>query len=149
MFSFSANYCQSQSHYVATNTQTIVSLEHLLHYHMHWGNIPAMALRKFLQPNHPLREALTRELIMTPLYSKFKYSLLTLTLLVAAHFFQTHSTCVSSKYNLIHETGPLGRALPFAYENGYLVRSPFDSLFWAMNFLEIPSHYLLISSSHS
>jgi hypothetical protein len=73
---------------------TQISLQHLVHYHLNWANIPAMALRKYLQPRHPVRVALT------------------------PHFFRTHQTCLQSKDLLVAERGPLHRVLPFEYKGG-------------------------------
>lgn len=74
---------------------TEVALEHLNHYHLTWGNVPGQALRMFLPPTNPLRIALT------------------------AHFFRTHQTCLQARDFLVNKRGPLGRALPFDYEDGW------------------------------
>jgi len=74
----------------------LVSLQHLMDYHLHWANVPAMAIRKFLRPSNPLRQALT------------------------PHFFRSHFTSASSEFSLVQKKSTLGRALPFAYEDGYL-----------------------------
>eukprot|EP00579_Thalassiosira_antarctica_P009733 CAMPEP_0201920676 /NCGR_PEP_ID=MMETSP0903-20130614/9225_1 /ASSEMBLY_ACC=CAM_ASM_000552 /TAXON_ID=420261 /ORGANISM="Thalassiosira antarctica, Strain CCMP982" /LENGTH=690 /DNA_ID=CAMNT_0048457475 /DNA_START=93 /DNA_END=2165 /DNA_ORIENTATION=+ len=72
-----------------------IQLMHLVTYHQIWANVPGMALRKFLQPSHPVRIALT------------------------PHFFRTHQTCTQAKDLLVAPRGPLGRALPFEYEDGH------------------------------
>ena len=78
-----------------TNVFIINAMHHLIVYHLHWANIPGMAIRMFLGPTHPFREAMT------------------------SHFFRTHITCFQAKDFLIAEYGPLHRSLPFEYEGGY------------------------------
>lgn len=56
-----------------------VSLWHLVIYHQKWANYPSMALRKFLQPEHPARMALT------------------------PHFLWTHRTCAMAKDFLVSQ----------------------------------------------
>ncbi|MGB2445949.1 MAG: hypothetical protein ACPH86_06310 [Schleiferiaceae bacterium] len=72
----------------------LASMEHLIHYHMNWANIPGMALRMYLQPDHPLRMALT------------------------PHFFRTHQTCQQAETLLIQKGSPVHRNLPFESEGG-------------------------------
>lgn len=78
-----------------TNVFITNAMEHLIIYHLHWANIPGMALRKWLPPTHPWRVAMT------------------------THFFRTHITCFQAKDFLVAEYGPLHRSLPFEYEGGY------------------------------
>jgi len=88
------------------------SMSHLCCYHLRWGNIPAMAVRKYLPPDHPWRIAMT------------------------THFFRTHETCLLAKDFLIAERGPLHRGLPFEYEGGYI--KIFTDLLENFKFQEYP-----------
>jgi len=45
-----------------------ISIEHLMWYHMNYANIPGMALRMFLQPDHPIRLAMTPHFYRTHRY---------------------------------------------------------------------------------
>lgn len=70
----------------------LVSSEHLMNYHLFWGNIPASAMRKFLSPDHLVRLAFT------------------------PHFFKTHRTAVNSELTLVKEGTTIARGVPFAYD---------------------------------
>jgi len=78
-----------------SNIFITASLRHLMAYHFIWGCAPGQALRMFLPPTHPIRMAFS------------------------VHFCRTHWTCSQAKEQLLDEFGVLGRALPFAYIDGY------------------------------
>ncbi|CAB9529841.1 expressed unknown protein [Seminavis robusta] len=73
---------------------TYASLEHVTSYHYTWACTPALGLRMFLPPAHPIRMAFS------------------------AHMFRTHYTCAKAKDSLLSEVGVLGRILPFTYKDG-------------------------------
>lgn len=62
---------------------TLISLQHIVHYHLKLANVPSMALRKYLDPSHPIRMAFT------------------------PHFFRTAQTCLQAKDMLVAKRGAL------------------------------------------
>merc|ERR1712176_1731809 len=66
------------------------STDHLLLYHLFYGNIPGMAMRMHLSPNHHIRRTFT------------------------PHMFRSHYTTASSEFTLATDTTAIGRVMPFS-----------------------------------
>lgn len=77
-----------------TSGFAVSSIEHLAQTHLMWGNYPGTAMRKFLPPTHPIRQAFS------------------------VHFFRTSNTLLRAQHFLFHELSLLLRSTSWDYRTG-------------------------------